>query len=74
MGGAIDGPVLTEFFRAEDEDVLVAVEEVFDDGESGVGFAEPDAVGKDTAVEIFNFVDSAFDAVFLKREEFFPNG
>ena len=67
-------PVVGEFFRAEDEDGLVAQLVVFDDGEGGEGFAEADAIGEDAAVVGFQLVDQADGGIALEVEELFPNG
>ena len=70
---AINGPVLAEFLRAENQHALVFQLEVFDDGERLEGFAQADAVGKDAAVVLEDLVDRAFDAVALELEKGLPN-
>src|SRR5947208_6184725 len=46
----INGPVLAEFFRAQDEHALVFQLEVFYDGQRLESFSQADAVGEDAAV------------------------
>ena len=65
-------PVLSEFFRAEDEDVLVAVLIVFHDGKCGKCLAEADAVREDAAAICIEFVDDGKDGVALEVVEHAP--
>ena len=66
-------PVLGELLGAKNEHRLVPEFVIFDDGESGEGFPEADAVGEDTAVERLQLVDDAGGGVSLEVEEFFPD-
>ena len=68
-GVAVDGPVACELLWAEHQNALIAQLEVLDDGEGGVGFSQPNAVGQDAAVVVEDLVDGGLGAVFLKRKE-----
>ena len=70
---AEDGPVAAKFFGAKDKDLFVTQLEVFDDGEGGVGFAQANAIGEDTAVVALDLVDSGASAIALKGIEGLPD-
>ena len=69
----VDRPVAAEFFRAEDENLLVTKLEVFDDGEGGVSFAQADTVCEDAAVVAFDLVDGGTCPIALEGVERLPD-
>ena len=71
--GLVNGPVVAELLRAENEDALVLQLEVFHDGERLVGFPQANAVRDDAAVVAEDFVDGAFGPVLLELEQRFPD-
>ena len=73
IGGLIQRPVGLQLFGAKHQGALVPQLKVFDDGQSGVGFAQAHAVGQDAAVMGLQLGDDAADAVFLKLVEDVPD-
>ena len=73
VGGLVQRPVFLQLFGAEYQNPLVPQLKVFDDGQGGVGFAQPHAVGQDAAVVLPHLDDGAADAVFLKLVKGVPD-
>ena len=71
--GLVQGPVITETFRAKNEDPVVAQLMVFNDRQGLKGLPKPDTVGNDAAAKTVEFVDGADYTVTLKFIKFFPN-
>ena len=70
---SVNGPIAPQFFRAKNEDFFVPQLKIFDDGEGGVGFAQANAIGEDTAVVALDLVDSGASAIALKDIEGLPD-
>ena len=64
--GEIDGPVVTQLFRAQHQNAMIAKLEILDDREGGIGLAQANAVGKDATVVGVDLMDCALDAIFLE--------
>src|SRR2546421_8053796 len=68
----VNGPILSELFRAEHEDPLIARLEELHDRQRLERLPQTDAVSQDAAVMSQDLVDDPLDAVLLKIEEGVP--
>jgi hypothetical protein len=66
-------PVVSQLFRAQHQNRLVAQLVVLDHGQRREGFAQAHAVGQDAAAVGFQLVDDAGGGIFLKVEELLPD-
>ena len=70
---AIGHPVLRQLFRTENEDILIATLVVFDNSKRSESLAKTNAVRKNAAVVLFQFIDNSKGGIFLKVEQLVPN-
>ena len=68
----IEFPVFAEFLRAQHQHVLVLFLVVVHDRQRRIGFTEPDAVGENATVVLFQAIDDATDAIPLKLIQGLP--
>ena len=66
-------PVLTQALGAQDQDVLVELLVVLDDGECFERLAQADAVGDDAAVVLFQLTNRPDDGVLLEIVQLVPD-
>ncbi len=69
----VEGPVLTQTLRAQDEHAGVALLVVLDDRERLEGLAQPHRVGDDAALVLLELTDGAHDGVPLEVVELVPD-
>jgi len=71
--GLVEGPIVAQALRAEDQRAVVAQLVVLDDGQRLEGLTQADAVGDDAAAEAVQFVDGADGGIALEAIELVPD-
>ena len=66
-------PVVKQFLRAKNENRFVAVFVILNDRKSGERLAKTYAVGKNTAVKLFQLVDDSESGIALEVVKFIPD-
>ena len=66
-------PVLTQLFRAEDQNVFIAILILFNDSQSCKRLTKAYAVCQDTSVVLFQFIDDGKDCILLEIIQHLPD-
>ena len=69
---AVGHPVLGQLFRTKYENIFVAAFVILDDSQRRKCFTEADAVCKNAAVVLLQFIDNRKSSIFLEVEQLIP--